>query len=55
MHGHKYFLTALDDFSRFTWIILFKSKSEAREQVQIKQNLLKINIKFTLQNLMIFH
>ncbi|KEH18243.1 hypothetical protein MTR_8g015140 [Medicago truncatula] len=30
------FLTALDDFSRFTWIILLKSKSESREQVQMK-------------------
>jgi hypothetical protein len=21
IHGHKYFLTAIDDFSRFTWVI----------------------------------
>lgn len=28
--GHRYFLTIVDDFSRFTWIVLLKSKSEAR-------------------------
>jgi hypothetical protein len=28
LHGHRYFLTAVDDHSRFTWVILLKSKSE---------------------------
>ena len=31
--GHKYFLTLVDDFSRFTWIILMKTKSEARQHL----------------------
>ncbi|WVY96787.1 hypothetical protein V8G54_028938 [Vigna mungo] len=28
IHGHKYFLTILDDFSRYTWVVLLKSKGE---------------------------
>ncbi|KAE9592424.1 putative RNA-directed DNA polymerase [Lupinus albus] len=28
--GQKYFLTLVDDYSRFTWIILMKSKAETR-------------------------
>jgi hypothetical protein len=34
IHGHIYFLTAVDDFSRFTWVILLKSKSEVSLLVQ---------------------
>lgn len=34
IHGYKYFITALDDFNRFTWIILCKSKSEVTNLVQ---------------------
>ena len=34
IHGHKYFLTIVDDFSRYTWIHLMKSKSETREHMQ---------------------
>jgi hypothetical protein len=30
IHGHKYFLTAIDDFSRFTWINVLKEKFEVR-------------------------
>jgi hypothetical protein len=33
-HGHKYFLTIVDDFSRFTWIILMKAKSETASKIQ---------------------
>jgi hypothetical protein len=33
IHGHRYFLTALDDHSRFTWVILLKSKSEVSSLV----------------------
>jgi hypothetical protein len=31
--GHKYFLTLVDDFSRFTWVILMKSKGETRKHL----------------------
>ncbi|WVZ08327.1 hypothetical protein V8G54_021673 [Vigna mungo] len=30
IHGHKYFLTLVDDFSRFTWVYLLKSKAEVK-------------------------
>lgn len=31
--GHYYFLTLVDDFSHFTWIILMKCKSETRRHL----------------------
>jgi hypothetical protein len=34
VHNHSYFLTAVDDCSRYTWIILMKNKSETRTHVQ---------------------
>jgi hypothetical protein len=34
LHNHSYFLTAVDDFTRYTWVILMKNKSEARVNVQ---------------------
>jgi hypothetical protein len=34
LHGHKYFLTIVDDFSRFTWLVLLKGKNEVASQVQ---------------------
>jgi hypothetical protein len=34
LHGHKYFLTIVDDFSRFTWIILLKGKFEVAAKIQ---------------------
>lgn len=34
IHGHKYFLVALDDHSKFTWVILSKSKSKVPNLVQ---------------------
>ncbi|GAU17048.1 hypothetical protein TSUD_105470 [Trifolium subterraneum] len=33
-HGHKYFLTIVDDHSRFTWIVLMKGKFEAASKIQ---------------------
>jgi hypothetical protein len=34
INGHRYFLTAIDDYSRFTWVILLKAKSEVSILVQ---------------------
>ena len=33
IHGHKYFLTIVDDFSRFTWVCLMRSKSETQQHI----------------------
>jgi hypothetical protein len=33
IHGHSYFLTIVDDCSRFTWVVLMKHKSEARQRI----------------------
>jgi len=30
MHGHKFFLTIVDDHSRFTWVYPMTTKSETR-------------------------
>lgn len=32
--NHKYFLIVLDDYSKYTWIVLLKSKAEVSNQVQ---------------------
>lgn len=34
LHNHKYFLTIVDDFSRFTWVIMLKGKFEAQRQIE---------------------
>ena len=34
IHGHRYFITIVDDFSRFVWIILIKNKSEVSSHIQ---------------------
>jgi hypothetical protein len=31
--GHKYFLTLVDDYTRFTWVIFLKSKTETRKSL----------------------
>ena len=41
IHGHRYFLTVLDDFSRYTWMVLLKSKSEGKTHVQNFINLIE--------------
>lgn len=48
-HGHKYFLTVVDDYRCFTWIILLKTKGEAREQVQNLIKMLEVNMKLKLK------
>ena len=34
VHGHRFFLTIVDDFTRFTWIILLKSKAEVQNRIK---------------------
>jgi len=34
VHDHKYFLTIVDDFSRYTWIVLLKTKRDVCIHVQ---------------------
>jgi hypothetical protein len=34
VHNHRYFLTILDYFSRYVWIVLLKSKSEVSQHVK---------------------
>jgi len=34
VHGHKYFLTIVEDFSRFLWVILLKIKAKISLQVK---------------------
>jgi hypothetical protein len=31
--GHKYFLTLVDDYSRFTWVIFLKTKDETKKSL----------------------
>ena len=33
IHGHSYFLTAVDDFSRYTWLTLMKTKAKTRQHI----------------------
>jgi len=35
IHGHKYFLTIVDDYSRYTWVCPLKQKSKV---VKILEN-----------------
>ena len=34
IHGHKYFLTILDDHSRYNWVVLLKSKAEVKIHIE---------------------
>jgi len=43
IHNHKYFLTILDDYCRFVWIVLLKSKSEVSQHVKNFIALVKIS------------
>jgi len=33
IHNHVYFLTSVDDYSRYTWLTLMKNKSETKQHV----------------------
>lgn len=49
IHGHKYFLTIVDDFSRFIWIILMEVKYEVVMHVQNFVNMVENQHKTTPQ------
>jgi len=34
VHGHKYFLTILDDCTRHIWVVMMNNKSEASQKVK---------------------
>ena len=45
IHGHKYFLTVVDDFSRFTWVYLLKLKSEVPNKIQNFVSFVEVHFK----------
>jgi len=49
MQGFRYFLTIVDDYSHYTWVILLHNKSEVRQHIInftiFIQNHFKTNIK----------
>ena len=50
MHGHRYFLTIMDDHSRFTWIYLMHTKTETLKTLQISLHTLKLNLTARLKS-----
>ena len=44
IHGHRFFLTIIDDYSRFCWTIMIKSKTEVSIHVQNLLPLQKNNL-----------
>ena len=34
IHGHKYFLAILDDYSPYTWVVLLKTKVEVKTHIE---------------------
>jgi hypothetical protein len=51
VNGHKYFLTLVDDFSRFTWIILMKNKTETRNHIMNFVNYIETQFHTKLKSL----
>jgi transposase InsO family protein len=42
IHGYSYFLTIIDDYSRYTWLCLLKHKSETRSKLVSSIKLIEI-------------
>jgi len=42
VHGFKYFLTILDDYSRHVWTVMLKSKSEVSDKIKSFINMVEI-------------
>nr|KYP54541.1 Retrovirus-related Pol polyprotein from transposon TNT 1-94 [Cajanus cajan] len=47
MQGHKYFLTVVDDFTRFVWVFLMRSKAET--QSTLKNFILHVERQFNVK------
>ena len=43
IHGHRYFLTVLDDFSNFIWVYLLEAKSEASSKLENFVNFVEVH------------
>lgn len=44
INGHKYFISFIDDFSRYSYVYLIREKSEALDVFEIIKLRLKINL-----------
>ena len=51
MQGFRYFLTIVDDFSRFTWTIFLHNKSEVRNHIVSFVAYIENNFKTTIQTI----
>jgi len=49
IHGHKYFLTIVDDYSRYTWIFLLKQKYEVVKILEIFVNFVQTQFETTIK------
>ena len=51
MHGFRYVLTIVDDFSRYTWIIPMHTKSEVRNHIVNFTSYIENNFKTTIKTI----
>ena len=51
MNGYRYFMTFIDDYSRFCWIYFLKKKSEVFETFIFFKGLVENNIGNTIKEL----
>ena len=49
IHRHKYFFTVLDDYSRFTWVYILKTKFEVPGKVQDFVTFVKVHFNSTIK------
>ena len=51
IHGYRWFLICTDDYSRFTWLFLMKSKTEVTKQIKVLCNMIKCQFKEKVQGI----
>ena len=49
LHNHRYFLTIVDDYSRHTWIIFLKHKSQTQQRVEAFLSMIYTEFKAKVQ------